>query len=214
MELPQTLHAQLYLLAYDPKRRQFQFDRCELFDLALRAAMLTDLYLTGHLQDKGGKAWPTTAAPPADLVLRAALTGTTGRDWAQLISYQPRHARQVVREQLEFTGWLLRQERRILGIIPTARYVLYDEDMVRGLADRVTEALRNAIDDRPADPRPLAVGLLAVQAQMPVVLSLLEDSRHREQLREMALAAIEPILGLHHVILDYYMEMRIANIQM
>ena len=56
------------------------------------------------------------------------------------------------------------------------------------------------------------MGLLAVQAQMPVVLSFLENSRHREELREMTLAAIEPILGLHHVILDYYTEVRIANI--
>jgi hypothetical protein len=59
----------------------------------------------------------------------------------------------------------------MLGIIPTARVGLYDEDMVSGLADRVIEALRNAIDDRPADPRPLAVGLLAVQAQLPVISS-------------------------------------------
>jgi hypothetical protein len=48
---------------------------------------------------------------------------------------------------------------------------------------------------------------------MPVVFSFVENSRHREKLREMTLAAIEPILKLHHVILDYYTEMRIANIQ-
>ena len=71
--------------------------------------------------------------------------------------------------------------------------------MVSGLADRVIEALRNAIDDRPADPRPLAVGLLAVQAQLPVISSF-DNSRHRQELREMTFAAIEPILGLHQAI--------------
>ncbi len=81
----------------------------------------------------------------------------------------------------------------MLGIIPTARLRLCDEEVVSGLADRVIEALHNAIDDRPADPRPLAVGLLTVQPQMPVVSSLIENSRHREELRQMTLAAIEPI---------------------
>jgi Golgi phosphoprotein 3 (GPP34) len=213
VELPQTLHAQLYLLAYDRKRRQFRFDRWMLFGFALRAAMLTDLYMSGHLEDKGGKAWSATAAHPADPVLRAALMGATGRDWAQLISYKSRHASQIVRDQLETTGWLHRQQRRMLGIIPTSRLGLYDEDLVSSLADRVTEALRNAIDDRPADPRPLAVGLLAVQAQMPVISSFIENSWSREVLREMTFAAIEPILELRQVIQDYYTDMRIDNIQ-
>ena len=154
-----------YTPSPDRLREPHQFDPLKLFDFALRAAMLTDLDLSGHLENKDGKAWPTTAAQPADPVLRAALAGTTGREWAQLISYRSRHARQVVRDQLETTGWLHRQQRRMLGIIPTVRLRLYDKDMLSGLADRVIEALHNAIDDRPADPRPLAVGLLACQAR-------------------------------------------------
>jgi hypothetical protein len=64
--------------------------------------------------------------------------------------------------------------------------------MVSGVADRVIEALRNAIDDRPADPRLLAVGLLAVQAQMPVISSLIDNSRHRQELRKMTLPQSNP----------------------
>ena len=78
--------------------------------------------------------------------------------------------------------------------------------MVSGLADRVTETLRNAIDDRPADPRPLAVGLLAVQVQMPLIFSSIENSR--EELREMTFAAIEPILALHQAIQNRLTDMR------
>ena len=81
-----------------------------------------------------------------------------------------------------------------------------DADMVRGLADRVIEALRNAIDDRPADPRLLAVGLLAVQARMSVVDSVLSNGSFRAQLRQTTLAAIEPISGLHQAIEHYYEE--------
>lgn len=219
MDLPQTLHAQLYLVAYDPQRHRFRFegdnrrDNGWLFGFALRAAMLTDLYLTGHVEDKQGNAHPTSAARPDDAVLHEALKGVAGRDWAQLIAHNEHHARRVVRDQLEATGWLRVQHRRMLGIIPTARLGLYDEDMVSGLADRVTEALRNAIDDRPADPRPLAVGLLAVQAQMPVVYSFTENSRHRQELREMTFAAIEPILGLHQAIQNRLTDMRRSNIE-
>ena len=206
MELPQTLHAQLYLLAYDRKRHSW--DTRWLFGFALRAAMLTDLYLTGYVEDKEGKAYPAGVARHDDPVLHEALKGVAGRDWAQLIAHGERHARQVVRNQLEATGWVRGQQRRMLDIIPTTRLGLYDEDMVSGLADRVTEALCNAIDDRPADPRPLAVGLLAVQAQMPVVFSFIENSRHREELREMTFAAIEPILGLHQAIQNRLTDIR------
>ena len=215
MDLPQTLHAQLYLVAYDPQRHRFRFERDNrrdngwLFGFALRA-MLTDLYLTGHVEDKQGNAHPTSAARPDDPVLHEALKGVAGRDWAQLIAHNEHHARQVVRDQLEAAGWLRVQDRRMLGIIPTARLGLYDEDMVSGLADRVTETLRNAIDDRPADPRPLAVGLLAVQVQMPVIFSFIENSR--EELREMTFAAIEPILGLHQAIQNRLTDMRRSNI--
>jgi hypothetical protein len=65
----------------------------------------------------------------------------------------------------------------MLGNIPRARFGLYDEDMVSGLADRVAEALRHAIAGLPADPRPLAVGLLTVLGQMPTVLSFEESAR-------------------------------------
>jgi hypothetical protein len=208
VELPQTLHAQLYLLTYDQRRHRFDVYYPQLFGFALRAAMLTDLYLTGHLEDKEGKAYAGRVAQHDDAVLHEALKDVTGRDWAQFIAHGEHHARQVVRDQLEATGWLRVRQGRMLGIIPTRIVGLYDEDMVSGLADRVTDALRNAIDDRPADPRPLAVGLLAVLAQMPVVSSFMENARHREELREMTFAAIEPILGLHQAIQNHHTDMR------
>ena len=52
MSLPQTLHGQLFLLAYDRRRHTFDGDKRWCFGLALRAAMLSDLYLTGRLEDR------------------------------------------------------------------------------------------------------------------------------------------------------------------
>ena len=126
MDRPQTLHAQLYLVAYDPQLHRFRFERDNtrddgwLFGFALRAAMLTDLYLTGHVEDKQGDAHPTIADRPDDPVLHEALKGVAGRGWAQLIAHNEHHARRLVRDQPEATGWLRVQHRRMLGIIPAA----------------------------------------------------------------------------------------------
>jgi Golgi phosphoprotein 3 (GPP34) len=205
-KLPQTLHGQLYLLADDRKRHRFDGDNLPLFGFALRAAMLTDLYLTGHIEDKEGKPHRSSLPTPEDPLLRAACVriGSAGRkDWAQLIVEDEKKARAAVRDQLKAAGWL-RVQRPRFGIIPTARLGLSDEDTVSGLAGQVTEALRNAIDGRQADPRPLAVGLLAVLGQMPTVFSFKESSRHREQIRELIFAAIAPIVGLQQAIETYY----------
>lgn len=208
MDLPQTLHGQLYLLAFDRDQHRFDGDNLSLFGFALRAAMMTDLYLTGYLQDKDDKPHRLSDTPPNDPVLRAAFHQIRGTDWARLIAENQGKAPHVVRDQLQATGWLHVQRHRILGLIPTTRVTLYDKDIVSILAHQVTEALRNAIHGRPADPRPLAVGLLGVLGQMPSVFSYEECARHRQELRELTLAAIAPIVGLHQAIQAYLEDTR------
>lgn len=207
MNLPQTLHGQLYLLAYDRKRRRFDGDNLPLFGLALRAAMLTDLYLTGYIEDEDGKAHRLSVAAPDDSLLSAVCIQigsvfSGGRDWVRLIAQDEERAPTIVRDQLEAT-WL-RARRPMLGIIPTARFGLSDEDAVSGLAERVTGALRNAIDGREADPRSLAVGLLGVLGQVPTVLSFKESAQHRERIRELIFATIAPIMFLQQAIEAHY----------
>ena len=187
MDLPQTLHGQLYLLAYDRNRHRFDFDNLWLLGFALRAAMLTDLFLTGYLQDAEGKACQASRTRLRDPVLRAVFDtiGVNGpKTWAWLIAANQAHAPRLVRDQLKGLGWLCAQRRRTLGIIPAGRLGLYDEDRVGGLADRVAQALRNAIAGRPADPRPLALGLLGVLGEMPTVFSIEERAQHRREVRD------------------------------
>lgn len=210
MDLPQTLHAQLYLLAYDRERHRFGGHSTNahwLIGFALRAAMLTDLYLTGYLEDKDGNAHPARTARHPDPVLRESLADVAGQNWAHWIAHRERDARRIVCDDLEAMGWVDAQPRRMLGLV-AARVRLYDDDMVSALARRVNEALRNALDDRPADPRPLALGLLAVEAQMPVVSHFLNDAGRRGQVHQMALAAIEPIVGLHQAVVRRFSDHR------
>jgi hypothetical protein len=213
VELPRTLHGQLYLLAYDRKQRRFQYDYDDAwkmrwrFGFALKSAMLADLYLTGYIEDREGKAHRKNSQSHPDPVLDEALSTAVGRPWTEVITNDGRRAREVVRDQLEAAGWIDGRERRTFGILPRARQVVYDVDMVGALAHRVRQALENILDDLPADPRLLAVGLIAVQAQMPVVFSFVENERHRDALLEMTFAAIEPILGLHHAIHNQSVDM-------
>ena len=158
MNLPQTLHGQLFLLAYDRRRQTFDGDKRWCFGLALRAAMLSDLYLTGHLEDKendDGARYPVGATRPDDPVLRAVfdeIHDEPGKSWAQVVARNSQsESSRIVRSQLETAGWLSVQPRRRLGVIPTARLVLHDEELASGLASRVAAALRRGIAGEPAD---------------------------------------------------------------
>ena len=211
MELPRTLHGQLFLLAYDRNRRRFDFGSDGSwknqwrFEFALRSAMLTDLYLAGYIENRNGEA-SLLKAHHDDPLLQKALDHCAGRGWSQLV-YGGGRTCQHAFDQLETAGWIRRQPRKMLGLV-AARSDVYDEDMVDLLAARVTEALRNILADRPADPRSLAIGLIAVQALMPVVDRFTADKRDRDALHEMTLAAIEPILGLYNAMHKHTAEHR------
>ena len=104
MNLPQTLHGQLFLLAYDRRRQTFDGDKRWCFGLALRAAMLSDLYLTGHLEDKendDGARYPVGVTRPDDPVLRAVfdeIRDEPGKSWAQVVARNSQsEASEVVR---------------------------------------------------------------------------------------------------------------------
>jgi hypothetical protein len=84
VNLPRTLHSQLFLLAYDRRHQTFDGDRRWCFGFALRAAMLSDLYLAGHLEDENdeGHALPRRLASFPPLVLCCTMTPSAGyRRW-------------------------------------------------------------------------------------------------------------------------------------
>jgi transposase len=70
---------------------------------------------------------------PDDPVLGAAFDQIDGRDWAQLIAENQRKTPRVVRDQLQASGWLHAQRHWMIGLIPTTRVALYDEDITGNL---------------------------------------------------------------------------------
>jgi hypothetical protein len=203
LALPDTLHGQLFLLAYDRRRNRVDGDDRWRFGLALRTAMLTDLYMAGHLHDEDGSPCSVDGARPDDPELRAALDAvraTEPTDWMNAVAHGQRRVPGRIRAQLEVAGWLWVQRRHLLGVIPSTRLWLNDHDQVSDLADRVAAALRDAIADRPADERLLAVGLIGALGELPTVFGFEEASRHYEALEHLVDHAIAPITGMRHVI--------------
>jgi Golgi phosphoprotein 3 GPP34 len=203
VELPQTLHGQLFLLAYDRCRCRLDGDDRWRFGLALRTAMLTDLYLTGHLTDEKGVPRRIGVTRPGDPLLRTVLDEWGDNEpmsWIQAVSRDQRRVPGIVRSQLEAAGWLWVQRARVLGVIPSARLRLHDVDLVSGLADEVRAALHNAIGGRPAEERSLAVGLLGALGELPTVFGFDEASRHYRELEDLVDRGIPPITGMRQVI--------------
>jgi hypothetical protein len=202
-ELMQTLHGQLFLLAYDRCRGRLDGNDRWRFGLALRTAMVTDLYLSGHLRDEDDRPRSVDVARPRDLLLCAVLDeirDNEPKDWMHAVAHDQRNALETVRSELETHGLLWVQRRRMLGIIPSARLRLGDEEFVRELAAQVVTALRDAIAGRPAEARLLAVGLIGALGQLPTVFSFDEASRHYSELEDLVDRAIPPITGMRRVI--------------
>jgi hypothetical protein len=60
--------------------------------------------------------------------------------------------------------------------------------------------LRNAIGARPAEERPLAVGLIGALGQLPTVFGFDEASRHCRELEGLVDRGVPPITGIRQVI--------------
>jgi hypothetical protein len=203
LELPQALHTQLFLLSYDRFRGRLDGNDRWRFGMALRTAMLTDLYLNGHLSDDKDRPRPVDVALPCNPLLRALLDEIRDdepEDWMHAVARNQRKASGIVRSEVEADGWLRVQPRRVLGIIGCTRLGLSDEDLVRALASKVVTALRDGIACRPADTRLLAVGLIGALGQLPTVFCFEEASRHSSELADLVDRAVPPIVGMRQVI--------------
>ncbi len=149
--LPLTLHGRLYLLAHDRHRRRLDLQRLWLLGFCLRAAMLTDLYLTGHLRDVEGKAHVCGSARHGDPLLDEVLRMDGENEptaWATLIAAGQDNAPALVSHQLTDHRWSRRRKYRKLGMFPATRLWLGNEDLVADLAVRVEPALGNSVVGR------------------------------------------------------------------
>ena len=182
MDLPRSLPARLYLLAYDTKKERMTA-RGRLA-MVVRAAALADLHLDGRLADDDGRprAVPGAPVPEPDPVLDPALQRIAGerpRSWQRWVRTDERGTLRAVRDQLEAARWI-RVDRRTL---------LPDRVRVREpyRVQRYATALQTGL--RPGarlDPRDGAVLALAATGELSTVITGRQRREHRRRIEELA----------------------------
>jgi hypothetical protein len=172
MNASTTLPQRLYLLAYDTRRQRITH-RFEL-RYALRAAVLLDLGLRGHLTDHDGTVLAERVRECDDPLLRAALTeieAKPGRSWKHWVRAGHRSVEGAVRDRLSADGRI--EVRRRLGprrakiIVPDLQPVL-----------RVTNDVRRTLREQRPAPADAALLVLADTVGLPAVGST--DKRARK----------------------------------
>jgi Golgi phosphoprotein 3 (GPP34) len=167
-----TLPQRLYLLAYDSRRQRITH-RFEL-RYALRAAVLLDLGLRGHITDHEGTVLARVRGCD-DPFLGAALTeieAAPGRSWKHWVRTGHRSVEGAVADRLSADGRI--EVRRRLGP-RRARIIVPDLQPVLRATNDVRRALR---EERP-DPADAALLVLADTVGLPAVAAT--DKRARKQ---------------------------------
>ncbi|WP_167106649.1 GPP34 family phosphoprotein [Mycobacterium sp. DL592] len=205
-EPPASLHGRLYLLAFDRDRGRFGSRDPALLVIALRAAKVTDLYLSGHLVDRGGRPYPGRAEGPGDPVLNGAVAQfgfTTQVSWDDAVTRSNQGTTAMVRQQLQAGGWLRPRVHHVPGLSAATCLEPRDEEMVAELAGLVGRTLEQAIAGQTVEPRLLALGLIAVLADLPCVRTFGGDARRSPRLSELVQAAGPPLQALSRVVESY-----------
>lgn len=180
MEPPESLPARLYLLAYD--REKVKLVRTNL-GLALRAAALADLELSGQLRADGRTAVATGLSAPADPVLSgvyAEISASRPRQWQHWVGRGAREIEAAVRGQLADGGWISADRHRVLGLFPTWDIVPRDAQ----LPDRLRQAVLGAVAGAPADAHTAALAAIAAAGEMPV-LPRATRRQHKEHIKTL-----------------------------
>jgi hypothetical protein len=183
VQRPDSLPAQLFLLAVDPARRRLT-GQAEL-GYVLRAAALVDLQLSGHLADDGGRSKVAANPEPPDPLLDPVLRQVAAeprRRWAYWVRKDVRRATGTVREQLVAGRQIEVVPYRILGILPARRIIVLDPFA----RDRIVGAIDAALGDGwPVGERTAALVALAAAARMRTVLPGSRRRAHRERIAQL-----------------------------
>lgn len=185
-EVPETLPAQLYLLAYD--LRKHRLVRRLQFPYLLRAAALTDLLLSGRITDESGKPQAVPHARPVhDPVLAHLLqqiAESRPRSWQHWIRKDAKATTKAVRDELEAGRWIKVELRRPFLIFSQTIIHVRDTRVVKRLAAKVSTALSAPLSR--VGEHEAALVVLAAVADLKTVLP-----RERRRAHKARIAALQ-----------------------
>lgn len=192
---PASLAARVFLLTYDVTRQRFtaRFQAGVL----VRAAALTELFLSGRLRDVDGR--PQAEPAGHDPVL-TEIANSRPRRWAYWIGRGERAAVQAVREQLERDGLVRIESSRLLGIFPVTRVVVLDPMVVHRLREAVNRALDQGVPADRLDRTDVAMVALAVAGSVGTAVSRKTARRHKTRIAELTRLAGPAVPALRKVI--------------
>jgi hypothetical protein len=187
LQVPDSLPARLFLLAYDPERERL--GARSKVGKVVRAAALVDLQLSGNLVDEGGRAWVTTAMAPTDPVLAAVLEELRAvgpRRWRHWIDRRSGATVRRVREELDRARLIKVEPHRILGIFPADRITIRHPLMRRQLLQAAHDTLRASRLVSRVDLRDASIVVLASTADLRTIVTKDQRIRHKHRLAQLA----------------------------
>jgi hypothetical protein len=184
VEPPESLPAQLYLLAYDP-RKQRLVTRNQ-FSYLMRAAALTELLLRGRIADESGKVRAVEGGKLADPVLGDLLgqiAESRPRSWQHWIHKDHRATARAVRDEMESGRWIRVELRRPFLIFSRTFVVVRDTRVVKRISSRVSTALTGPLSR--VDTRDAALVALAAAGDLRTVLPRQRRRAYKGRIAEL-----------------------------
>ncbi|GAB3883368.1 GOLPH3/VPS74 family protein [Microbispora bryophytorum] len=181
MDVPGSLTAQLYLLAYDARKERVVANY--RFPYLLRAAALTDLLLTGRIADDGGKVRVVSEDPLADPVLDGLLhqiAQSGPRPWRHWISKDGRATMRAVRDELETGRWIRVEPHRPFLVFTRSHVRVRDTRVVKRLVSQVSTALTGPVS-RVGDREAALIGLAAA-GELGTILPRARRRAHEQRI--------------------------------
>ncbi|MEV5413689.1 GPP34 family phosphoprotein [Thermopolyspora sp. NPDC052614] len=182
MNVPETLPAQLYLLAYDQDKHRLAGGM--YFRYLLRAAALTELLFSGRIADESGKVRPVEHARPLDDPVLAQvlqqISESKPRSWQHWIRTHGKATAKAVRDELEAGRWIKVELQRPFLIFSRTVIHVRDPRVVKRLAAEVSAALSaplTRVEDREA-----ALVALAATAELKTVFPRKRRRTHKDRI--------------------------------
>ncbi|MFG1852423.1 GPP34 family phosphoprotein [Actinomadura geliboluensis] len=182
VEVPESLPARMYLLAYDLRKQKMTGGGARL-GYVLRGAALTELYLDGRLQEERRRPVPGT---PGDdpYGVAAQIAASLPRSWQHWVRTDAKAIVETVRDELEQDGWIRVRRTRVLGLVPRHEVTVKDPRVVKELWGGASSALRG----RPVahvNSYDAAAVALAAAGGLGSVLPRPDRRRYRRRIAEL-----------------------------
>lgn len=193
-QVPESLAARVFLLAYDPEKGRL-VGRSKLGKV-LRAAVLIDLQLTGNVIDDGGRARVATAPLPADPLaanVLEELRAVGPRRWRHWIDRRGGATVRHVRDELARAHLIKVEPHRLLGIVPADRITLRHPLVRRHVLQSARDTLRPSRVVSRVDLRDASVVVLGATADLRTILTKDQRTRHKDRLAQLA-ARVGPVV--------------------